>query len=179
MTKRVIFAVMFMLAAFSLHAAAFGPEFRTANVIKVFDGDTILVRVDGAEEKVRFIGIDCPEAVYNEKFERDLGKNRFMSAVDMIELGKKAKEFTAAACPAGSTVKLEMDEEERDKYGRLLAYVWVTGKGAPGREYMLNSRLVRKGLAWVMPIPPNTRHATEFANLQKEAKDNMAGIWSY
>ena len=67
-------------------------------------------------------------------------------------------------------VTLETDVEERDAYGRLLAYVYVDGR-------MVNARLVAEGAAEAFPFPPNTRHRTLFARLQRDATAAGRGQW--
>lgn len=176
--------VLLCLAVIVAPKAGAAPgESIAATVTEVYDGDTILVVLgSGKKEKVRFIGIDCPEAWENEKFARDMVREKRLSAAEMLELGRMAKEFTEAACQPGSTVLLEMDLQERDRYGRLLAYVWVRqGSGAGGQgpenEAMLNAELLRAGLAKTMTILPNVRYVELFNSLQKEAQDRNLGIW--
>jgi micrococcal nuclease len=73
-------------------------------------------------------------------------------------------------------VRLEPDVQLRDRYGRLLAYVWV--KRADGVEVMVNAELVRLGYAQVMTVPPNVRHAELFRKLAVEARENHRGLWA-
>lgn len=152
-----------------------------ATVVKVYDGDTILARVEGREEKVRLIGIDCPEDWENEKFIRDMKREKSRTPKEVLALGETARAFTETACPPGSTVQLELDAEERDRYGRLLAYVWVNNpatKTKGGREFvMLNAELVKAGLASLMTIPPDVRYTGMFRKLQSGAKSAKRGIW--
>jgi micrococcal nuclease len=160
-----------------------GAGYVYATVVEVYDGDTILVRVGGLEERVRLIGIDCPEARENEKHFRDARRDKRHRPAELIRLGRKAKKFTAKMAPPGSTVRLEFDAQERDKYGRLLAYVWLRqGPGAggqgPGKEVMLNALLVKEGMAGLMTIPPNVRHVELFKRLQAEARAAGRGLWA-
>lgn len=154
-----------------------------ATVMKVYDGDTILARVEGREEKVRLIGIDCPEDWENEKFSRDMKREKRHTPKEVLALGETARTFTETACPPGSTVQLELDAEERDRYGRLLAYVWVSSPAATLKAkgdrgwVMLNAELVKAGLASLMTIPPDVRYADMFRKLQSGAKSAKRGIW--
>ena len=75
----------------------------------------------------------------------------------------------------GQRVRLELDVQERDRYGRLLAYVWVERDGAP---VMVNAELLRLGYAQVMTTPPNVRHAELFLKLQREAREAGRGLWA-
>jgi micrococcal nuclease len=68
-------------------------------------------------------------------------------------------------------VRLELDAQARDRYGRLLAYVWVG-------ETMVNAELVRRGYAQVMTVPPNVRHQTLFLSLQRDARAAHRGLWA-
>lgn len=131
--------------------------FLTAQVIHVVDGDTIdVVFADGREERVRFILVDTPET-------RAPGK-----AVQPF--GPEATAFTQKHVE-NKQVQLELDVQERDRYGRLLAYIWVGDK-------MLNAMLIEEGLARVAVFPPNTKYVDEFRELQKEAQRKGVGIWS-
>jgi len=70
----------------------------------------------------------------------------------------------------GRRVRLELDVQPRDRYGRLLAYVWVG-------DTMVNAELVRLGYAQVMTVPPNVRYQDLFLKLQREARDAGRGLW--
>lgn len=110
-------------------------------VVRVVDGDTFVVDYNGKEEKVRLIGIDTPESVHP-----DADRN---SAA-----GVTASEYTKSLLN-GKSVELEFDVQQRDKYGRLLAYAYVDG-------YMLNKKLLQDGYAVVATYPPNVRYVEEF-----------------
>ena len=127
------------------------------DVIRVVDGDTIIVDINGTEERVRMIGIDTPESVHP-----DAEKN--------TQYGKVASQYTSSRLE-GQQVSLEYDVEERDKYGRLLAYVYLDGE-------MFNAELVRKGYAMVYTYPPNVKYVDTFTQLQKEARSEKLGVWA-
>jgi micrococcal nuclease len=126
-------------------------------VDRVVDGDTIVVLMDGTEEKVRLIGVDTPESVHP-----DPDRN--------VPYGKVAAEFTRSRL-LGQQVYLEYDVETRDKYGRILAYVWI------GDE-MFNRTLLSEGHAMLATFPPNVRYVDEFTVLQAEAREAGRGLWS-
>ncbi|OAH57791.1 MULTISPECIES: thermonuclease family protein [Bacillaceae] len=128
-----------------------------ATVIRVVDGDTIKVTMDGKEETVRLILVDTPETKHPQK-----GVQPF---------GPEASAFTTEQL-AGKEVKIEPGIEERDRYGRLLAYVYVAG------DKMFNKMLLEKGLARVAVYPPNTQYLDEFEKIQADAKSKAIGIWS-
>lgn len=111
------------------------------DVVRVIDGDTIVVNYNGNEEKVRMIGVDTPESVHP-----DSSKN--------TEAGVSASEYTKKHLE-GKQVELEFDVQQRDQYGRLLAYVWVDGK-------MYNKTLLEDDIANLATYPPNVKYVDEF-----------------
>jgi micrococcal nuclease len=134
----------------------------SALVTDVVDGDTIEVELpDGSEEDVRYIGIDTPEVHHPTRGE---------------EPGGRAATEINRGLVGDRPVRLEPDVQLRDRYGRLLAYVWV--KRADGAEVMVNAELVRLGYAQVMTIPPNVRYAEMLRKLGAEARENHRGLWA-
>lgn len=125
------------------------------DVLRVVDGDTIEVMFQGKKEDIRFIGVDTPETVHPSK--------------PVQPYGPEASAFTKAQL-TGKQVGLEFDVEQRDKYGRLLAYVWLG-------DQMFNRTLVQEGYAQVATFPPNVKHVDEFTALQKEARAAKRGLW--
>jgi len=126
-------------------------------VVRVVDGDTIQVRLDGGRtERVRYIGIDTPESVKPD--------------TPVQCFAKKASHFNASLV-AGRAVTLKTDAEQRDRYGRLLAYVYADGR-------FVNRELVARGYARTLTIPPNVAHADEFARLAHRARASGTGLWS-
>ena len=107
-----------------------------AQVLRVIDGDTIEVDIDGQAHKVRYIGIDCPEI------------NRPLDGWEAFgpETTHKNTELVA-----GKMVRLEKDVSETDHYGRLLRYVWVG-------DTMINEILVKEGYAQSSSYPPDLKH---------------------
>lgn len=132
----------------------------------VIDGDTVVL-LDG--KTVRLIGIDTPEARYNDKLEREARRAR-KDAAGIIEMGKKATQFTKKLA-AGKRVRLEYDIERQDKYGRDLAYVFLDD------GTFVNARIVEEGYAQVLTIPPNLKYSSLFIELQKKARDARKGLW--
>jgi micrococcal nuclease len=126
-------------------------------VARVVDGDTLMVG-RGRGESVRLIGVDCPE----------IGRE----TVDTQSPGWRATLFVYELLRADPQVRLEFDAERRDRYNRLLAYVWLPD----GR--MLNRLLLEQGWAEVMRIPPNTRYAGEFRELEARARQEGRGMWA-
>lgn len=137
-----------------------------APVIRVVDGDTIKVDLGGTQETVRLIGVDTPETVKpNHPIE---------------PYGKEASSFTRTQLE-GKTVFLEKDAQERDRYGRLLAYVWtappVEVSDQEIRVKMFNARLLADGYAQLLTVPPNVRYVEYFTSYQKEAREGKKGLW--
>lgn len=117
-------------------------------VERVGDGDTFTCR-DG--RKIRLLGIDTPE----------LGQGA---------PGRQAHEALRRLLPVGTTVRLEGDVAPRDRYGRVLAYVWIGPR-------MVNERLVRDGWAVLYTLPPNVKYADRLERAQQEARAAGAGLW--
>ena len=124
----------------------------TFKVTRVIDGDTI--EIEGGEH-VRYIGIDTPETVDPRKPVQCFG----------IEASKKNKELVE-----GKTVRLEKDITDRDKYNRLLRYVWVD-------SLFVNLELVKQGFATSYSYPPDIKYQKEFLAAEKEAREAERGLW--
>ena len=115
------------------------------------DGDTIVV----GEERVRLIGIDTPESV--------------KPGTPVECFAREASAFLERLVE-GRRVRLELDVEERDRYGRLLAYVYRD-------DLFVNAEMVARGYATVATFPPNVRHVQRFLRLQRDARANGRGLW--
>jgi micrococcal nuclease len=127
------------------------PVERAARVAGVGDGDTIRLAGRG---RVRLIGVDAPEV--------GRGGECF---------GRRASAFAARLAPAGARVRYRPGVEERDPYGRLLAYVWLPD----GR--MLNRVLVARGYARPLAIAPNDELADALARAAAAARRAGRGLW--
>jgi micrococcal nuclease len=122
-------------------------------VILLHDGDTVSVIINNRKERVRLIGIDAPE----------MGQKSW---------GKKAKKYLETILDSsGWEVTLEFDVDKRDKYGRILAYLWTKN-----RE-MVNLLMVKNGYAMLFTFPPNIKYVQDFRVAQKEAREKGLGIW--
>lgn len=142
-------------------------DFVPAVIVRAVDGDTAVVKVDGQEKRVRFLGVDTPETVHPNK--------------PVQFYGKEASNFTKESLN-GRRVWLEYDSNPQDRYGRHLAYIWLknpaTVNESTMRESMFNAKLLLGGYAKVMIIKPNKRYETEFKKFQEEAKRARLGVWS-
>lgn len=131
-------------------------DYALYDVVRIVDGDTIVVDFNGENEKVRLIGIDTPESVHS-----NASKN--------TNEGKIASNYTKTMLE-NKKVGLEFDVQERDKYGRLLAYVYIDGE-------MYNKILLKEGMAKMATYPPNVKYVEDFEEIQKEARENKKGFW--
>lgn len=147
-----------------LHGSPFGPPTRPVSdtgpttpvrqtracvITRIVDGDTIDCRSSG---RVRLIGIDTPE-------------------LDQAPYGSQAAAALAELAPVGATVQLEPDVEPRDRYGRLLAYVWTDAR-------MVNWLLIRRGWAVLLTYPPNVQYVDWFTSAQARAREERRGLWA-
>ena len=125
-------------------------------VVRVVDGDTINVEINGKTESVRYIGIDTPETVDPRKPVQCFG----------IEASKKNKELVE-----GKMVRLEKDITDRDKYNRLLRYVWLDNS-------LVNQTLVVQGFAKSYSYPPDVAYQSIFVMSEKKAREDKLGLWT-
>jgi len=128
------------------------------DVVRVVDGDTAILNINGEEKRCRFIGIDTPESVHP-----DAERN--------TEEGKTASDYTKELL-SGQQVYLEYDLAPQDNYGRELVYLYL-----PDGQ-MIQEILLKNGLAVTMTIQPNSKYANYFAALQAEAREAGAGFWA-
>ncbi|WLR50076.1 thermonuclease family protein [Bacillus tianshenii] len=128
-----------------------------AKVTNVVDGDTIDIMLNGKEERVRLLLVDTPETKHPNKPVQPFGPEAFEFVKDTL---------------TGQTVQVEYDGPKRDKYDRLLAYIWVDGKN-------FNQMLLEEGLARLAYVydPPYTHYET-FMKAQNKAMNDQLGIWS-
>jgi micrococcal nuclease len=127
-------------------------------VVSVVDGDTIDVRLGARREHVRYIGVDTPETKHPWK-----GVQCY---------GQRASDFNAQLV-SDELVRLVRDIERRDRYGRLLAYVYRVRDGL-----FVNAELARLGYAQPLSIAPDVRYADRFADLARQAREQGRGLWS-
>jgi len=143
---RILLYLVFVLAS-ALLLFYFHPFSRQSGVKAVIDGDTIEL---SNGERVRYIGIDTPEK--DQAFYRE-------ATLENQELLKKGK------------LKLEYDKDQKDNWGRTLAYVWID-------TVMVNAEMIKMGLASVYMISPNFKYKDELTSCQKQARINKLGIWT-
>ena len=128
-----------------------------AKVQRVTDGDTFVATVKGRRERIRIIGVDTPESVDPNRPDEPFGE----------EASNFAKHYLD-----GATVRLAGDAEPRDRYGRMLAYVWLED------GTFWNALLAAEGYAQQLTIPPNVTYASLFRRLVRAARENNRGLWA-
>ena len=126
------------------------PEKVKCTLVRVVDGDTYIVELNGEEKRIRLIGVNTPESVAPADYAENTSKGKNVSEIVKNKLHK------------GDTLFLEYDTERTDKYDRILAYVYLPD-GTMMQEWLLEN-----GYAEIMTIPPNVRYANRFENLTKE-----------
>ncbi|OQM44283.1 nuclease [Anoxybacillus sp. UARK-01] len=156
--KKYLIALLTAFAVLVLTGCQSSSEKIPAIVQRVIDGDTLKVAVGSKEETVRLLLVDTPESVHPTK--------------PVQPFGVESSQYVKQLLPSGTKVELELDVRERDKYGRLLAYVWIGNK-------MLNELLLEQGYARVAYVfEPNTKYVDEFRKIQEKAREKQLGIWS-
>lgn len=129
-----------------------------AVVVRAVDGDTLVVLVDGAEERVRLIGIDTPETKDPRR--------------PVQCFGEEAAARTSALLPPGTAVRLVRDVELRDRFDRLLAYVYRADD-----DLFVNLTLAREGYAAAATYPPNVAHTEAITAAAASARREGRGLW--
>jgi micrococcal nuclease len=142
-------------------ASTFGPTGQTteASVVRVVDGDTIVVAYGGKQYKVRYIGMNTPESVDPSSPIEFMGPEA--SAANKVLV-------------AGKTVVLEKDVSETDRYDRLLRYVWLTDGAA---WTLVNLELIKEGFASVSTFPPDVKYVDVYLAAERDAEATAVGLW--
>jgi micrococcal nuclease len=126
-----------------------------AAVVRVVDGDTLVVRLDGRDQRVRYIGVNTPESVDPRRPVQCFGQEAAARNRELVD---------------GQTVWLERDVSDADQFGRLLRYVYVG-------ERLVNAELVRDGFAHAVTFPPDVKYADRLRALEREARAARRGLW--
>ena len=159
LTIAVTLTVTAVSSACTGDEAAVSRDGANATVVRVVDGDTVQVDIDGQREKLRLIGIDTPETVKPD--------------TPVQCFGPEASAFTKQLLPEGTAVRVERDVEARDDYGRLLGYVYRADDGL-----FVNLEIVAQGYASLLTFPPNVAHVDEFVAAARAAERANLGLWS-
>jgi micrococcal nuclease len=127
-------------------------------VLKVIDGDTVDIDIKGNTERVRLIGVNTPETKHPTK---------------PIEcFGPEASAYLTQLLPKGTHVRMERDIEARDRYGRMLLYLYRESD-----NLFINLDLVSHGYGTPMSIEPNTFHRNDFVHAAALAETTNVGLW--
>jgi micrococcal nuclease len=141
--------------------AAMAPEgvTETAEVVRVVDGDTLVIDRGNGEERLRYIGIDAPESVRPE------------TPVEFMGVEAAAAN---AALVGGRELVLERDVSDTDRFGRLLRYAWLQDGDA---WRLVNLELVAQGYAQAVSFPPDVRRQDLLRAAERGARDAGLGLW--
>lgn len=157
-TLVVVVTALLVWRSQSVHRAAAPLPAGEARVVRVIDGDTIDLDFGTGESRARLVGIDTPETVDEQR--------------PVQCYGPEASARLHALLPAGTIVRVERDVESRDRFGRLLLYVYRADDGV-----FINRVLLAEGYATTLSIAPNRAHAAEFERVLVQAKRARAGLW--
>ncbi|MDP6716673.1 MAG: thermonuclease family protein [SAR202 cluster bacterium] len=166
-TKWYTWVIIFITASllFSRSIPMFAPIFsgggdshpsETATVVRVIDGDTIEVDLNGSRYRVRYIGMNTPETNHPSRGLEFYGAEASERNRQLVE---------------GKTVRMERDVSATDQYDRLLRYVYVD-------DVMVNATLITEGYAVASAYDPDTKFASRFEKFQKEAMEDRRGAWA-
>jgi len=147
--------ICLLLAISAAQAGTFSVigQSRWVSVAYIFDGDTFRTR---SGERIRLLGINTPEVAHNDQREQPYAKDAKRRLTQLI---------------LGKSVRLRLDREKKDKYGRTLAQIYLRD----GR--WVNNILVREGLAHVYTFAPNVYWADALLRTEKAARRDMRGLW--
>lgn len=172
MTRFIIGLILTLSFAFALEPA--GDLLGPFPVARVVDGDTLILELPSqlsgriSEERVRLIGIDTPETVHPERGEEAFGREASDYAKAMLE---------------NQDVYLELDVQERDRYGRILGYVYLVDPNGTWtweglRLTQVNLAMLEAGLADLLTIAPNVRYVELYTETLRAVRAEGMGMWA-
>jgi micrococcal nuclease len=134
-----------------------------ARIMRIINGDTLTILYHGKWEEIKLLGLDMPETTLNDRvYERALKDSTTPAAI--INRGLNGREFVKKYLQYGSQIWIEFDTQKRDRFSRLLGYVYL----ADGR--MLNEIILRAGLSEPLLIPPNLKYEQRFQEMARLAR---------
>jgi len=152
------FALLIVLTSCSNSSSPPRSQADLVKIVKVIDGDTVDIALAGHTERVRLIGVNTPETKHPTK---------------PIEcFGPEASAYLAQLLPKGTTVRIERDVEARDRYGRMLLYLYLGSN-----DLFINLDLVARGYGTPMSIEPNTFYRNDFVRAAAQAEAADVGLW--
>ena len=135
-----------------------GGQADLGKIAQVIDGDTVDIDINGRTERVRLIGVNTPETKHPTK---------------PIEcFGPEASAYLTQLLPKGTSVRIERDVEARDRFGRMLLYLYLGSN-----DLFINLDLVARGYGTPMSIEPNTFHRNDFVRAAAQAEAANVGLW--
>ncbi len=147
-------------------------DYEKAQLVRVVDGDTVIVKLSGDRIRIRMIGIDTPESVAEDEKRNN-------------EYGVMASDHTKELLSNVEYLYLTFGPEREDQYGRTLAYVWLSEPTADQVNLisepvdMLNYIILRDGYGYHVEYKPNVEYADFFTDTVDNAKKNSTGLWQY
>ncbi len=166
--RKSYLSVMLILLILSGCTSTDVTKYETVKLIRVVDGDTILIDRSNQSTYVRLLGIDAPESVHPDPLRN-------------TEDGRKASAFLKSLLKSATLVYIVKDVSEVDKYGRLLRYVWlrkpISNDETQIRGNMVNAMMLIQGYATNVTIQPDVKYAQLFLGFTREARLNNAGLW--
>jgi micrococcal nuclease len=166
-----LFLPICLSALLSLAPFTLPQVLRAQEVEFVFDGDSFRADMGVLTQSVRMVGIECPEGTASSKARREARKLG-MTMSEYLKYGDQAAALTRKMLPKHSKFRIEYDVEKRDKYGRLLGYVFLPD----GR--MVNEELVKAGLATLFPTEKNVKYKKRLIAALIQAQNNKVGMWA-
>lgn len=143
----------------------------SSKLLKIEDGDTIVVDFEGAESRIQLSSIDAPENIDNAKLKHDI-KRTGLDAGALQVIGKAATEHLQSLLPLGSTVMINANMDEQDKYGRIPAIV------TNFNGLQLNEKMVEDGYAAVLTrYPLDAEFKIRLQHKQSQARKAIRGLW--
>lgn len=166
LTAAIVVAVVLLTGpsgsvASSSEPGALPADTERATVVHVSDGDTIVVEINGATERVRYVGLDAPEIAHPDEG-------------TAAECGGDDARAPNLELVAGREVALERDVSDRDRFGRLLRHVWVADSG---NWLLVGERLIESGAVEARTYRPDTFRDAEFDAAERRARESDLGIW--
>lgn len=140
-------------------------------VVFVYDGDSFQADIGALTQNIRLIGIECAEGTPSPKARRE-AKRLGITMKEYLTHGDRASAFTRSLLPKGSKFRIEYDKEKRDKYGRLLAYVFLPD----GR--LLNEEILKAGHGDLFRSTENIKYKARLETALDHAKKNRLGMWA-
>lgn len=125
-------------------------------LIECVDGDTARLNINGKDERVRFLAIDAPEIAHDGN--------------PADPYGNEASDYTCKRLKTANSIRLEYEAEKTDKFGRVLAWVFVDDK-------LLNEEVVSKGLAKVAYLYDKYKYTPQIQKAERSAKNSKLNIW--